>query len=62
MCSQESLYDCGVTADEGKAIYGAYISVLSNLEERVDFKDEYRVSRSTMQGVEKELERLRKRE
>lgn len=56
----ESLYDCGVTADEGKAIYGAYISVLSNLEERVDFKDNTESLAAQCKEYEKELERLRK--
>lgn len=56
----ESLYDCGVTADEGKAIYGAYISVLSNLEERVDFKDDSESLATQCKEYEKELERLRK--
>lgn len=55
----ESLYDCGVTADEGKAIYGAYISVLSNLEERVDFKDNTESLAAQCKEYEKELERLR---
>lgn len=57
---EESLYDCGVTADEGKAIYGAYISVLSNLEERVDFKDDSESLAAQCKEYEKELERLRK--
>lgn len=56
----ESLYDCGVTTDEGKAIYGAYISVLSNLEERVDFKDDTESLAAQCKEYEKELERLRK--
>ena len=57
---EESLYDCGVTADEGKAIYGAYISVLSNLEERVDFKDDSESLAAQCKEYEKELERLQK--
>lgn len=56
----ESLYDCGVTADEGKAIYGAYLSVLSNLEARVDFKDDTESLAAQCKEYEKELERLRK--
>lgn len=56
----ESLYDCGVTADEGKAIYGAYLSVLSNLEARVDFKDDTESLAEKCKEYEKELERLRK--
>ena len=57
---EESLYDCGVTADEDKAIYGAYISVLSNLEERVDFKDDTESLAAKCKEYGKELERLRK--
>ena len=56
----ESLYDCGVTADEGKAIYGAYLSVLSNLEARVDFKDDTESLAEKCKEYEKELKRLRK--
>ena len=56
----ESLYDCGVTTDEDKAIYGAYISVLSNLEERVDFRNDTESLAAQCKEYEKELERLRK--
>lgn len=56
----ESLYDCGITTDEDKAIYGAYISVLSNLEERVDFRDDTESLAAQCKEYEKELERLRK--
>lgn len=56
----ESLYDCGVTADESKAIYGAYLLVLSNLEARVDFKDDTESLAAKCKEYERELERLRK--
>lgn len=57
---EESLYDCGVTANEGKAIYGAYLSVLSNLEARVDFKDDTESLETKCKEYERELEKLRK--
>ncbi len=43
-----------------KAIYGAYISVLSNLEERVDFRNDTESLAAQCKEYEKELERLRK--
>ena len=57
------LTDLGVTAPEGRAVYAAYISLLSNLKDRIDFsddaKDERNALRAKCDAYEAEIEKLK---
>lgn len=56
----DALDKSGVTSTEGKAIYGAYISLLSNLEERIDFPaDDAEVLKEQCKAYERQIEKLK---
>ena len=60
---EATLADLGVTAPEGRAVYAAYISLLSNLKGRIDFpndtKDECDALRAKCDAYEAEIEKLK---
>ena len=56
----DALDKSGVTSTEGKAIYGAYISLLSNLEERIDFPaDDTETLKEQCKAYERQIEKLK---
>lgn len=63
---EATLADLGVTAPEGRAVYAAYISLLSNLKGRIDFpndaKDECDALRAKCDAYEAEIENLKSKD
>lgn len=56
----DALHKSGVTSTEGKAVYGAYISLLSNLEERIDFPaDDTETLKEQCKAYERQIEKLK---
>lgn len=56
----DALDKSGVTSTEGKAVYGAYISLLSNLEERIDFPvDDTEALKEQCKAYEQQIEKLK---
>lgn len=63
---ETALTDLGVTSPEGRAVYAAYISLLSNLKDRIDFpndtKDECDALRAKCDTYEAEIEKLKNKD
>lgn len=56
----DALDKSGVTSTEGKAVYGAYISLLSNLEERIDFPaDDTEELKEQCKAYQQQIEKLK---
>lgn len=56
----DALHKSGVTSTEGKAVYGAYISLLSNLEERINFPaDDTETLKEQCKAYERQIEKLK---